>query len=308
MHTSHPAPLGHFHDVGGRRLLLHRSGTGGPAVVFLPGAGAVGLDYLNVHERVAAFTTSVLYDRAGTGWSGPAALPRTAAEVATELRLLLHAADVPGPYVLVGHSLGGAYARRFAQLFPDEVAGFVYLDSFHEDWDRYLPHLRSQKVPGTPVLRLVRLLSRGYYRRMFASWPQQVCEPLIERHLDLAWLRAGAQERSDQPRLRDELRAGGSLPDVPLIALTALGTDPAMRLLMSKRALRQMAQDKCRLYEALAASVRHGEHRALDRARHSTIHLDCPDAVTEAVHDLWQRVYGKGGSCSPSASSPPTRA
>ena len=60
-------PLGRYYDVGGRRLLLHRSGSGSPAVVFLPGAGTVGLDYLNVQERAAELTTSVLYDRAGTG-------------------------------------------------------------------------------------------------------------------------------------------------------------------------------------------------------------------------------------------------
>jgi hypothetical protein len=44
-------------------------GSGDPAVVFLPGAGLVVLDFLNIHERVAEITTSVLYDRAGTGWS-----------------------------------------------------------------------------------------------------------------------------------------------------------------------------------------------------------------------------------------------
>jgi len=76
---THQAPLGRHHQVAGKRLLLHRSGSGSPTVVFLPGAGAVGLDYLNVQERAAELTTSVLYDRAGTGWSEHAELPRTAA-------------------------------------------------------------------------------------------------------------------------------------------------------------------------------------------------------------------------------------
>src|SRR5262245_23102964 len=47
----------------------------GPAVVFLPGGGAVGRDYWNVHRRTAELTTSVIYDRAGTGGGAPAALP-----------------------------------------------------------------------------------------------------------------------------------------------------------------------------------------------------------------------------------------
>lgn len=293
MATSYRPPIGRFCRVEGRRLWLHRSGTARPAVVFLPGASAVGLDYLNVHNRVCAFTTSVLYDRGGTGWSDPVDLPRTAAEVATELNRLLRAQGVPGPYLLAAHSLGGAYARRYAQLFPDEVAGMVHLDAFHEDWDAYLPdslHLKAQPVPGDLQLRLIGWLARGYYRRMFAQWPQGVREPLIARHLDPTWQRAGARERSNMPQLRDELKAGGSVPDVPLIALTALGIDPGMRLFRSKQALLDLNAGKRRLDAALAASVTHGEHRTLERARHSTIHIDCPDAVTQAVRDLWQRV------------------
>ena len=74
-------PLARFYDVGGRQLMLYASGTGGPVVVFLPGAGLTGLGYLNLHEQAARFTTSLLYDRAGTGWSDHAELPRSATEV-----------------------------------------------------------------------------------------------------------------------------------------------------------------------------------------------------------------------------------
>ena len=71
-------PLGRGYLAAGRELALHRSGRGGPAVVFLPGAGLIGLDYLNVHDEIARRTTCVLYDRAGTGWSQAIALPRSA--------------------------------------------------------------------------------------------------------------------------------------------------------------------------------------------------------------------------------------
>jgi len=132
-------PLGRYYDVAGKRLLLYRSGDGGPAVVFLPGGGAVGLDYLNVQERAAALTTSVVYDRAGTGWSEAAALPRTSAQVTGELRELLLTAGVPAPYLLAGHSLGGLYARHYAQRFPGEVAALLLLDPAHEDYNAYMP-------------------------------------------------------------------------------------------------------------------------------------------------------------------------
>ena len=74
-----------------RHLLLHRSGNGAPSAVFVPGAGLVGLDYLKIRDQVSQLTTSVLYDRRGTGWSDALELPRTATAVTDELRELLRA-------------------------------------------------------------------------------------------------------------------------------------------------------------------------------------------------------------------------
>src|ERR1700729_72657 len=174
--TSATARIGEFCEVSGQRLWLLAAANAGPAVVFLPAASNVGLDYLNIHNQISGFATSVLYDRGGTGWSDPQPLPRTAGEVATELRGLLTAAAVPGPYVLVAHSLGGAYARRFGQLFPADVAGVVALDAFHEDWDDYLPprlHLAAVKQPdpGPLQYKLIRPVIARMYRKMLAGWP-----------------------------------------------------------------------------------------------------------------------------------------
>jgi pimeloyl-ACP methyl ester carboxylesterase len=283
--------VGQLYEVTGRRLWLHQSGTGKPAVVILAGASAVGLDYLNIHDRVSQFTTSVLYDRGGTGWSGSATLPRTATEVASELRGLLSTAGVPGPYLLAAHSLGGAYARRFAQMFPSEVASVLYVDSFYEDTDAYMPdHLHLAKVrqpnPGRLQLRLMQPFMRRMYQQMFAGWPEPLGEKLINRHLSREWWETGVRERSNMPELADELQHGGDLPDVPLIALVALGIDPGMRLLMSSSSLREMTEAKRRMYAALAGSVSHGECRILEGARHSTITIDCADAVVQAIRDL----------------------
>lgn len=146
MRTIEQPPIGQRVDIGGRQLWMHQSGTSTPAVVFAPGAGSIGLDFLLVHERVAEVATSVIYDRAGTGWSDDVELPRSADEVTDELRAVLRSTEVPGPYLLVGHSLGGAYVQRYAQRFPDGVAGMLLLDPAHEDWDLYMPeHLQIAK-------------------------------------------------------------------------------------------------------------------------------------------------------------------
>ena len=142
-------PLGRLYDLAGRRLWLHRSGQGRPAVVFLAGAGTVGLDYLNVQRRASQLTTSVLYDRGGIGLSDAARLNRSAAATADEARALFSLAEVPSPYVLVGHSLGGLFARRYAQRFPSEVVGLVLLDPAHEDYEAFMPARLHELRRGT---------------------------------------------------------------------------------------------------------------------------------------------------------------
>ncbi|HZE32817.1 MAG TPA: alpha/beta hydrolase [Actinoallomurus sp.] len=286
-----PLPLGRLYEAGGRRLMLHRSGTGGPAVVFLPGSALVGLDYVNIHDRVAELTTSVLYDRAGTGWSEPADLPRTAAEVTDELRDLLRAAGVPAPYVLAGHSLGGAYARHFARRFPEEVAGLLLLDPFHEDMAARAPRqmletleqMRNRELPEPTEEQLE--ASRAPIERHFAAWPEPVRGPLVEYHL-AAWRTGWYESRNLYDEVADELRRAPGLPDVPLTVLSAMGHDATQAHLWPEDLLREINDGKRALHAELAASVPHGEHRVLDDAGHGWLHEERPDAVLQAITDL----------------------
>ncbi len=288
------APLGTRFEVDGRRLLVHRLGCSGPTVVFLPGAGLVGLDYLNIAEQVSAFATSVLYDRAGTGWSDPADLPRPAAVVVEELRRLLRLADMPGPYVLVGHSLGGAYARRYAQSYPDEVAGMVFLDPFCEGYSGYK---QRRTLGGTlwQIFAAVRLAThlKSFYRhaydKMFADWPEHVRRALVCYHL--RELRMTMKEQKNiNTEIAEELRAGGAMPDVPIILLAAMGIDPFMAVLMPRAQLVELNEQKSNIYEPITASAAHCDYRKVDGAGHSTLHTDAPEAVVEAVRDLLGRL------------------
>jgi pimeloyl-ACP methyl ester carboxylesterase len=289
-------PLGRYYDSGGR-LLLHRSGHGRPPVVFLPGGGTVGLDYLNVQRRAAEVSTSVVYDRAGTGWSDRADLPRSSAEVTDELRELLHAADVAAPFLLVGHSLGGLYARHYATRVPREVAGLVLLEPAHEDYNSYMPgELVEQWAAWDPDHALPDELPAGliqFYRdlltQLLASWPDGVREPLIERHVSREWLRTGFQEAGNQDQLHDEVRQAGPLPDVPLIVLVGTGIDAFKRALSHgtpESLLRAEIDGKLRLYQAWADSVPRGECRVLAGAGHASMQWSHPDAVAEAIKDL----------------------
>lgn len=125
---ANPAP-GQLVDVGGYRLHINCTGTGSPTVVIESGWGDMSASWGWVQPEVAKSTRVCTYDRAGMGWSEPSPQPRTARQFALELHTLLANANVPGPYVLVGHSLGGYTIQVFAHDYPAEVSGLVLIDA-----------------------------------------------------------------------------------------------------------------------------------------------------------------------------------
>jgi len=161
-------------DIGnGRKLYLECHGAGPATVLLESGLRTRGdnwsrADLLShggepVMPEVAKFARVCTYDRPGTtlnpgevSRSDTAPMPRTAVNVLRDLHMLLHAANVPGPYVLVGHSFGGLFVRLYCAMYPEEVSGLVLVDALAEqikplfnaaDWTTFLA-LNSGPLPG----------------------------------------------------------------------------------------------------------------------------------------------------------------
>src|SRR5947199_8145277 len=145
--SHYPAP-GKLVDIGGYRLHINCTGTGSPTVILDAGLGGSSLDWSKVQPGVARFTRVCSYDRAGYGWSESGPGPRTSQQIVKELHLLLAHAQVSGPYILVGHSLGGLNMRLYAYRYPHEVAGMVLLDATSEhqfaQFGKYPPYFPPQ--------------------------------------------------------------------------------------------------------------------------------------------------------------------
>jgi pimeloyl-ACP methyl ester carboxylesterase len=192
--TSAPAPpraavTDGMVDVGGRSLHIHCAGHGAPVVVFDAGLGNDGSAWASVQPEVARFTQACAYDRAGRGYSDPAPKPRPSRLMAADLHELLARAGVAGPYVLVGHSLGGLNVRLYAAEHPDDVAGMVLVDATSEDQDRVFDLLPPGKADFTAGVR--------------------------DPEMDLATFRESLAEVRDLPA-----GAGRPLGDKPLVVLT----------------------------------------------------------------------------------------
>lgn len=135
-------------DVGTLRLHLRCEGSGHPLVVFEAGLGLDASVWQRVQPEIASGTRACAYDRAGRGLSGPAPYPHDQRRMADELYALLESSGQPGPYVLVGHSMGGANVRWFQNAHPSTVAGMVLIEPATEDWPkRVLSQVPAEALP-----------------------------------------------------------------------------------------------------------------------------------------------------------------
>ena len=93
--------------------------------------------WTSIFDSLANLSNTFAYNRPGYGNSNLVNAPHSVIEVAKQLHENLIAFDKKPPYLLIGHSAGGLYINMFARLYPNEVAGVIFLDASHPDQFEY---------------------------------------------------------------------------------------------------------------------------------------------------------------------------
>ena len=242
-------------DIGGCRLHIAESGSGHPVVVFESGMGEPLGTWSNVQPAIARFARTVSYDRAGLGQSDPSPRPRTMEALATDLHSVLHAAKVPPPYILVGHSLGGAIVQVFAHNYPKEVAGLVLVDPAERRLEERL-HSRMAADEWSERAKLI------------ASFRPKTPATLVAE-MDAEW------SASNAATVMDDI----SLPRVPIVLFTGTQKNPDFPG-------NPLEQDlKLELHHTRLAKIPGAKHVLVPNSRHY-IQNDAPQLVIDAVHDI----------------------
>jgi len=238
---------------------LHYSvlGSGEPVVVFEAGLGDGRHSWEAVARQLSAEATVVIYDRPGYGGT-PFSDPtfdgdrdgRTGDEVATALRAMLERANLEGPYILVGHSIGGLYVQSFARRYPDRTAGLVLVDS--------RPPLFSQRCAevGAGLCELPRLV-------------RMLMDPHVRAELNGA--EATMADLADPAQL-------GNLPVTVIVS-----TRPSVG---ASSQFQQLWMDE---QQRFAAAVDNGRYVEASRSRHY-IQRDQPDLVIAEIRAMIGRV------------------
>jgi pimeloyl-ACP methyl ester carboxylesterase len=279
-HATAPAVAmrGQLVDVGPYRLHLECTGSGGPTVILEPGGGGSAASMGLIAPAVARDSRVCVYDRAGRGWSDPAATPPDGAQIATDLHTLLNRAHVPGPYVLAGHSFGGLYVRTYAAKYPGEVAGLVLVDSTAAKSTPVSP----QKAGSYSVLKhlssLVATTSRLGVGRFIADTSFSDLPPKYREDA-----RATAATGKEMGGFLDEFGvANGSEAEAG--DLRSIGAKPLIVLTAELGNSKGWMADQNETVTLSTNSL----HRVVSGATHDSFVAD-PDhaaAVTRAIHDV----------------------
>ena len=283
-------PPGKLVDVNGHLRHINCIREGGPTVILESGLGTMSADWANVQPEVAKATRVCAYDRAGTGWSEPGPTPRDPKQIARELHTLLGVAGIDGPYVLVAQSFGGLYVRMYADMYPNEVAGMVLVDSSHPDmWSRLPPEVvATLRPPAWQVGAMTFLTRLGVFRLTGGDMaecglPAQQCEE-EQAYLRSTRYRVTWGREMLAPGRDAQVRATGSLGEKPLVVLSAGDHGRDLAAGVSPTSLARFERTWRTLQSELAALSTDSIHIVVEGAGHSTLQTDRQDAqVTSAA-------------------------
>jgi pimeloyl-ACP methyl ester carboxylesterase len=279
-------PPGKMVSLDSHDIHLNCVGAGSPTVVFEADLDQYGsLSWDSVQGEIGEFTRACSYDRAGILWSEPGPRPRDGERIASELGAVLEAAGEDGPYVLVGHAFGGAYARIFAGQNPDDVCGMVLVESSHPEMlTRFEEVGVVPEIPNKNIRPLILLLSHlgmpGRYKGNPYHLPPDIYDP-IQAFLpesSMAWF----DEKVEAPNTLAQAGQYEYLGDLPLIVVaTAI---PSSSIGDQGQILQDLWLE---LQQELLLLSENSEIRIYEDGHYPQ--LQSPELVIEAIQDVLER-------------------
>ena len=302
-------PPGRLIDIGTHRLHLLEKGQGSPTIVLEAGLMSTMLSWSEIQRALAQSYRVVSYDRAGLGWSDLGPMPRTAERMVEELHALLDRAQIPPPYVLVGHSFGGLTMPVFAARFPQQTAGVVLVDPVvPAEWNPPSEQDRKRAEIGATISSRAALLCRIGVIRFVAFLLTSGATKLAGRLVRMISREAPAESGSvsspwfwNLPAEERRMAAvfwvqekfcrtiASQLENLPGSAVRAaeLGnfcSKPVM--ILSAKSTPEKRRDA---HEAIAQRLPQGRYVFAERSSH-WIMQDQPELILGAIHDVARSV------------------
>ncbi len=292
-------PPGNLVDVNGHHMHINCKGSGSPTVLIDAGNGSFSVEWMPIQDELSPATRVCVYDRSGYGWSEAGPGPRDGIQVVSELHDLLQAAGEAGPYVLVGHSLGGVHVRLFAATYPDEVTGLVLVDTAHPL--TITPEFEMQMRSSIGFYQAMNLMTSTGLLRILGplggedsmpatarKLPRELQETYLNLLLDPNQYVTAIAEMEQLPQTFQQISEllPGEYPfgDLPLIVLTAGLTSAPSSTPFNEQYV-PVTDSQIQSQLELAGQSSRGEQRVIAESSHS-VHLDAPEVIFKAILDM----------------------
>lgn len=228
-----PRP-GRLVDAGGHGLHARVFGDGERVVVFEADEGAWSTHWGRLPEELGKVATSIVYDRAGLGWSEMGPPPRDTETLARELHHVLQKVAPGRPLILVGHGTGAGILRTYAHRYPFETSALILVDPDHEGFSDLLrreqipPLTASAGLMGISTLLarfgVLRLLNSRVSPNAHLTLPAAQVAALDALELDPRVRQTAAAEMECAPANANYLSKLDDQTDLPIRALIAAET------------------------------------------------------------------------------------
>ncbi len=243
--------VGSLMKVNDVNMHLYTAGSGNVPIVFTSDIGQTMpyVDTYNLHSILANETSVAVYDKPGYGWSDYTSAPRDIDTIVDEIHTLLDESELPKPFIYVAHGMGSFEALRYAQRYPEDIAGIVLIDgaspSFGAEFNNIMI-VESFMINGARNIGLLRLAQNTDYVSkllcMNALLPEQLKILSKGINLERIWNRNIIAEKLKVPENAQTILDGGDLGDIPLRIITSEAS-PYSNWSKSQNSMRSLSTD-----------------------------------------------------------------
>lgn len=282
---------GQLISVGNHRLMVNTTGYGNYAAVLLGDTGSAINQWDKVKEGLSKEMKVFTYDRSGFGWSDSPESYADISKTADILRVALFKTGMPRPYILVAHGYGGLIATKYAEKYPEDVAGIVLVDSLMESQVKTQDYQKSieseiKKYNAEKIASYFGIMRLGYKTKLLSN-DSGYLSKLSQEQRDLyncqrgsaKYYKAYLADLNNIKNYSENTQASNALKKKYLVVIT------------SNQEYDDAAQNSEYIsQQKKLLSMSKKSQQILVKGSGSYIQVDKPNAVVDAVNSIYQEV------------------
>lgn len=217
--------------------------------------------------------------------------------MAEELHTLLEKANVPKPYILVGHSFGGMLTRFFVKKYPQDVAGVILVDSQYPEDEKFLsPELYAMVNQGLPAgfLKFANTFGAAklMFKNMFPNTKEYQYQNSVMPTLLYKSAHAVLEEQDQMKSIKQEAAGINTFGSVPLYVMTAGDKTRYDSFIKDEKLKNEMLGTWDKMQKDLLKLSSDSRQIVASGSGHY-INQDQPEVIEDAINDMQHKLSEK---------------